>query len=1286
MASKFAQVLTMKKYPDITNLIEKKEAHRKSMASLPFEEKVKIAFELNKRHKFIKSGTLVPSPSSPDRNTQKTPDTSHAINKNKLKTYAPQARRDFRDAVSARAGILGLLPDTEVRIEVKGDVAIINGQAYTRNVAALRERLLERIAREGFEHFVEEIAYTWFNRFTALRFMEVNGFLPHGLRVFSHPDELKDEPEILEKAHSIELPGLDRERVIGLKLAANKDAELYRLLLIAQCNQLSAAMPFLFERINDDTELLLPDNLLHSDSVIRKLVREIEEDDWRQVEIVGWLYQFYISEKKDEVIGKVVKSEDIPAATQLFTPNWIVKYMTQNSLGRMWLQTSPNSGLRSKMEYYIEPAEQSEEVQRELAKLTPESINPEEIKILDPACGSGHILVEAYDLLKEIYRERGYSRRDIPRLILEKNLYGLDIDERAAQLASFALLMKARSDDRRVLGENAPQLNIVAIPESSHLNAKELAAALLTKRESKKGTPIRDNTGLFEDADAQPSLTEAVSIEVQRKEEQEGFTEGEIVSVLDSFDHGRTLGSLIKIPVEMRPRIDAIEREVAEKLVSPELMQRTAAEQIRPFIIAAKMLTGRYDCVIANPPYMGSKYFNVFLRGYVKKHFPKTKSDLFSVSIERYLSFSKSNGQLAFISPFVWMFLSSYQQMREILLLRDTITSLVQLEYNAFEPACVPVCAFTIQHYRLEDYEGDYIRLSAFRGYQTQGPKALEAINSPQCGWRFRASSKDFKIIPGEPIAYWASAKLREVFRRFPKIGKRAKKGLTTGDNNRFLRLWHEVDEKQMSLNGCDRKWFPTTKGGNFRKWYGNHEFVVNWHNDGRDIRNFVDGKGKPRSVIRNSAFYLKEGITWNDISNSFFNARYVPNNFICNASGPMIFGGDKNAQLSFLNSNVNTLILSFLAPTMHFEVGSVALIPMTDSAPQDSNRIGENAILIAREDWDSFETSWDFQTLPLRRNDLKDATVPSSFAKWKQHCDANIKRMQELETENNRLFIKAYDLEDELSPEVPEEQITLARADAAADTRRLVSFAIGCMMGRYSLDEPGLIYAQSGGKDFDQSRYRTFAADGDGIIPVTDLEWFDDDAANRFSEFVKCAWSNDTHTQNLLWIASQLGPKSTETPIQTIRRYLSAQFFKDHMQTYKKRPIYWLFSSGKQRAFECLIYLHRYNESTLSRMRNEYVTPLFGKLAGRIEYLGGSDGQSGLIGAATSTAEKNKLRKQLEALKKKQIELVAFDDELRHYADMRIKLDLDDGVKVNYGKFGNLLAEVKTITGASSE
>lgn len=1185
------------------------------------------------------------------------------MNKNKLKSYAPAARTEFIQAVKQQAHLLGFAENHIEPVEIRGDVLLIDGRAFPKTIAEQHKRLKEKIEREGFNQLVEEVAYTWFNRFTALRYMEIHGYLEHGFRVLSHPNN-GIIPEILEQAARVELKGINRDEVIEMKLAGTKDAELYRKLLIAQCNALSDAMPFLFERINDETELLLPDNLLHSNSVIRKMVTEIDEADWQEVEIIGWLYQFYISEKKEQVIGKVVKSEDIPAATQLFTPNWIVKYMVQNSLGRMWLATYPDSTLRSKMEYYIEPAEQTEEVKAQLAAITPSSLNAEELTILDPACGSGHILVEAYEVLKEIYLERGYRLRDVPRVILEKNLYGLDIDDRAAQLACFALLMKARADDRRILDGNIPNLNVLAIQESKGIDAKEIAAALLPE----KKTRVVGNSMLFAEMETQ-QVIEVV--------EPGKVSHSEVIELLKIFEHGKTFGSLIRINEKLVASIERISSLVDEIIENRDLFSLNAAKTLKPFVRQAQLLARKYDCVVANPPYMGHQYINTNLKKYLKTYFGGYEKDIFASFVSRSFSFMCSTTYIAFLTPYVWMFKTTYEPLREKILNTSSITCLVQLEYNAFEPACVPVCTFTLRTGKLSAYKGDFIKLSEFRGHQTQSPKTLEAINDVNCRWRFRASSDEFVKIPGKPIAYWISNKVRDIFESFPRIGNRAKKGLTTGDTNKFLRLWFEIDTNKISFFKGS-KWYPLAKGGIFRKWYGNHEYLVNWENDGYEIKHFVDEEGKLRSRPQNIGFYFKEGVTWNDISNSHFNARYVPENFIFSDSGPMIYGGDIDLELSMLNSKVNSLILSFLCPTMHFEVGSIALIPLiTDLAANNYRFTSQKAVSIARQDWDAFETSWDFQQFPML-NSIKAPTVEQSFLNWQEHCSTQIKRMQELETENNRLFIDAYGLQDEMSPEVPQEQITLARANREQDIERLISYAVGCMMGRYSLDVPGLVYAQSNNEGFDASKYKTFAADEDAIIPVMDTDWFPDDATNRFIEFIRVAWSDSTLEENLKYVAESLSPKQGETSRETIRRYFSNQFYKDHIQTYKKRPIYWLFSSGKQKAFECLVYLHRYNESTLSRMRNEYVIPLQSKLAGRIGYID-KERES-----ATSSASRNKLQKELDVLKKKQTELSTFDDLLRNYTDKKIILDLDDGVRVNYGKFGALLAEAKAIAAES--
>ena len=1180
------------------------------------------------------------------------------MNKSRLKSYAPAARRDFIRAVTERANLLGLSDKAIEPVEEKGDVAIIAGRAWPRKVAEQRKGLEQRIEREGFGQVMEAAAYTWFNRFLALRYMELHDYLGHGFRVLSHPGG-SHIPEILEQAAKVDLPGLDKEKVVELKLDGNKDAELYRMLLISQCNALHKAMPFLFEKIDDETELLLPENLLHSDSLVRKLVTEIDEEDWKEVEIIGWLYQFYISEKKDQVIGKVVKSEDIPAATQLFTPNWIVKYMVQNSLGRKWLMTYPDSKIKEKMEYYIEPAEQTEEVNRQLKEITPESLNPEEITLMDPASGSGHILVEAYDLFKEIYLERGYRTRDIPSLILEKNLYGLDIDDRAAQMAGFALLMKARADDRRILsGDDPPKMNVMAIQESKGLDADEIA----------------DNLPL----------------------ENSGVEKQDIKDLISLFEHGKTFGSLIIVPDNIAEKLQLTSELIEKQLKSSDLFTKKVANILLPFLKQVQILSKKYECSITNPPYMGRNGMNKDLKIFGDLFYKKYKTDLYSIFVIRLIDMTKKNGNIGLMTPFTWMNLKSFQDYREKLINDYSIASLIQPEYHAFfDSAYVPICAFSMFK-TSTDYNATFIDLGDFYGENLQPKKALEAIKNRHCKWRYEARLSYFNKIPGSTIAYSLSKQSLECFSRFEKLSKYAdlKQGLITGDNELFLRFWQEISLSNSAITSNenkDIKWYPYQKGGAYRKWYGNNEYVVDWFKNGLDIKNFKNTAGKLRSRPQNTGYYFKEGSSWTSLTVSDLSMRYVPEGYIFDAKGPMCFSKDNSDLfkiIGFCNSKVVNIFLKVLAPSMDYSQGPVGSVPVSLKCCSKVEHNAKSAINLAKEDWDLFEISWDFQLFPWLSPPLKADTTEKSFKNWEAHCTSQIKKMQELETENNRLFIEAYGLQDELSPEVPEDQITLARANREEDVKRLISYSVGCMMGRYSLDEPGLIYAHSGNEGFDQSKYKSFPADDDGIVPIMDMEWFDDDAAVRFENFIKVAWpfpsprpsptrgEGGLLEENLKFIAESLSAKKGEAPRDTIRRYFSSSFFKDHLKIYKKRPIYWLFSSGKLKAFECLVYLHRYNESTLSRMRNEYVTPLQGKFTARADYLRNE------IDSAASASERNKLQKQLDILRKKQAELKSFDDELRHYADQRIKLDLDDGVKVNYGKFGNLLAEVNAITG----
>ena len=1186
------------------------------------------------------------------------------MNRNKLKAYAPKARRDFIRAVTEQAAKVGIAKDHIEPVEVKGDVAIIGGRAFPRKMAEQRRKLDSRINLHGFDQVMEGGAYTWFNRFAAIRYMEVHEYLDHGYRVLSHP-EGKDLPEILEKADHVDLPGLDRGKVIDLKLDGTKDAELYRMLLIAQCNALNAAMPFLFEKIDDETELLLPDNLLHSDSLIRQMVAEIDEEDWQEIEIIGWLYQFYISEKKDQVIGKVVKSEDIPAATQLFTPNWIVKYMVQNSLGHQWLATYPDSPLKTKMDYYIEPAEQTDEVQAQLAEITPKELNPEEITLMDPACGSGHILVEAYELFKAIYEERGYARRDIPRLILEKNLYGLEIDDRAAQLAGFALLMKARADDRRIL-ESSPTMNVMAIQSNKGLDAAEIARHLIPKGR----VELVPSDDLMPDTLPQPGLSANVEIEVK---------EGTIKSLIDLFEDAKTFGSLITVPDNIEKALPAL-RGLVEQPTGGDLFKKRGAEMLGPLLTQAELLGGCYDCVVTNPPYMGSRTgMNEALKKLIQDQYFEGRGDTYSAFIMRANIFARA--VVSIIVQFSWMFLSSFSDFRRFVNSKSTIISLIQNDPGVFSGFGTSILTF--RPYKVRGSVGTYIHLDRSI---LSSRRIGQAVSDAK---RYKHNEEIFESIPAAPLCFMLSSEALGIFAEHPSAGSRieAREGLITGDNDRFLRYWHEVQ-----ISGIDfevkhykkairshKKWFPYVKGGEFRKWFGNNDFVVNWANDGHDVRSNIDSRtGRVRSHNYNGEYGFREGLAWTSFSSHATAFRYVPTGFMFDAKGPMAFG-DRPEILHFCglgNSLVGQYFLNNLSPSADYKIKQVLALPFVVSGREAINEFVCQCTKLAKSDWESFETSWNFESLPILRDELKGTSVQDGFVRWRLWCERNATKMRQLEESINHLLIETYGLSEELDAEVSKEDITLAFIDQTEGSKCLVSYAIGCMMGRYSLDGPGLIYANGGNEGFDASKYATFPADDDGVIPVTDVDWFDDDAARRFSEFLAVAWSPETLTENLQFVADSLSQRHGETPLDTIRRYLSTGFYKDHLKTYKRRPIYWLFSSGKQKAFECLVYLHRYNESTLSRVRMEYVIPLQSKFAARLVQLDGD------IASATSTANRRKLDKEKDSLLKKQAELVEFDYQLRHYTDQRIALDLDDGVKVNYGKFGDLLAEVKAITG----
>lgn len=1220
------------------------------------------------------------------------------MNTNNIKKYAPQARNQFRDAVIQKLTTLGIATDKKGNLhiadaEIVGETVRYGQFDYPKSTLTRRDRLVKRAREQGFDVLVEHCAYTWFNRLCAIRYMEIHGYLDHGFRMLSHPDNptgfevLDHVPEVAEAL----LPE-KKAQLVEMKLSGNQDEAIYRELLLAQCHALHRAMPFLFEAVDDEAELLLPDNLTRTDSILRGLVDGIPQEDWQEVEVIGWLYQFYISEKKDAVIGKVVKSEDIPAATQLFTPNWIVQYLVQNSVGRQWLQTYPDSPLKGKMDYYIEPAEQTPEVQAQLAAITPASIEPESIKVLDPACGSGHILIEAYNVLKNIYEERGYRARDIPQLILENNIFGLDIDDRAAQLSGFALLMMARQDDRRIFTRDV-RLNIVSLQESLHLDIAKLWQQLNFHQQNQTGSMgdmFAENTALPHTDSAEYQL---------------------LMRTLKRFVNAKTLGSLIQVPQEEEAELKAFLEVLYRMEQEGDFQQKTAAKAFIPYIQQAWVLAQRYDAVVANPPYMGGKGMNGELKEFAKNHFPYSKSDLFAMFMQHAFSLLKENGFNAQINMQSWMFLSSYEALRNWLLDNKTFITMAHLGARAFgeiSGEVVQTTAWIIKNHHTECYQPVFFRL--VEGSDHQKKKAL--IQRKYC---FTNNLQDhFKIIPGSPIAYWISKSLRNSFsdNKTVELLFKPRKGIDTGDNEKFLRGWHEVSYFKIGFNTSSEEesinsgltWFPYNKGGEFRKWYGNFYYVINWKNGGFEVKNHSDKNGKIKSNIRNKNFFFKSGITWTDISSSYFGVRYLPQGFICDNSGSACYGDDKNYSsfLAMLASKPTFCLLTILNPTLHFQAGNISSLPVWGIDSPEIKINANRAIDIAKEDWDLYETSWGFKGNKL----ISKGSLCEKYNQTINENNIKFNELKEIEEKNNEHFISLLHIStDELSPVVENDSITLKsnifhryginipyneglsryRSETIAE---MISYSIGCMMGRYSLAREGLIYAHEGNKGFTElvaeGAYKTFPVDNDGILPLMDDEWFDDDVTSRVKEFVRTVWGEEHLQENLDFIAESLclyalKPKKGESALDTIRRYLSTQFWKDHLKMYKKRPIYWLFSSGKEKAFECLVYLHRYNDATLARMRTEYVVPLLARYQANIDRLNEQvDGASG--------GEATRLKRDRDNLSKKFNELRSFDDRLRHYADMRISIDLDDGVKVNYGRFGDLLADVKAITGNAPE
>ena len=1182
------------------------------------------------------------------------------MNKNAIKKFATEARRELISRVSQRALKYGI-SDKEVGNPNDDSVG---GHLLSSTEKKQRAALIAQIKEKGYEQVMEEVAYTWFNRFSALRFMEVNGYLPSHVRVFTD-EENNFKPQIISEAIHLELDGLDMEKVYAYK-EANDNDELYKYLLITQCNALNSVLPGMFQKIADYTELLFPDNLLREGSVIQQMIELIPEDDWKDaVQIIGWLYQYYNSEKKDDVFAALKKNvkitkENIPAATQLFTPDWIVRYMVENSLGRLWLEGHPDvkeqllpteeeqsayaAGNRdpedTKWHYYLEEAEQEPEVQAQLAEIRKEytALTPDQLKVIDPCSGSGHILAYMFDVLMKIYESYGYTTREAVASIVENNLYGLDIDDRAAQLAYFAVMMKARQYDRRFFSRGI-QPNVYAIAESNHVDSFALE--------------------YFCNGDAK--LKKAMD------------------TIISELHDAKEYGSILTVTQQDWSALYDRFAEITEDI---NMSRETALREILPLVQVAEALAQKYDVVVTNPPYMGASNMNPKLNEFIKNNYADYKSDFFSAFVIHASQMTKQSGYCGFFTPYVWMFIQSYEKMRNYLYNQATIETLIQFEYSAFEEATVPVCTFAFQNRHVQK-KGCYLRLVDFRGgMEVQRQKTLEAIENHDCGFYYEQGTDNFSKIPGSPVAYWVSEAVLECYKN-SSIYDYAKpcKGIDTGDNNIFLRLWHEIAENKLFLpkgkpcctdDFLHLKWFPYNKGGNYRRWYGNNEYVLNWEGNGNKLRQF---KG---SNLRNKDRYFEQGITWSTVTSGKSSFRFFTFGFLFDNGGSCLFA-DKHLLYiqGLLNSCVSQELLS-IQPTLNNQPGTIGSIPLilSPGEPTVDDFVNTN-IALSKNDWDSFETSWDFVTHPFitYRSGAGFADIPmnkwqyriaDAYHTWESNATAQFDLLKKNEEELNRIFIDIYGLQDELTPEVEDKDVTVRKADLGRDIRSFISYAVGCMFGRYSLDVDGLAYA---GGEWDNSKYSTFAADKDNIIPISDDEYFEDDIVGRFVKFVEVVYGKDTLDENLKFIADALGGKGQ--PKDVIRNYFLNDFYSDHCKIYQKRPIYWLFDSGKKNGFKALIYMHRYQPDTIARIRTDYVHEQQARYRTAI-----ADLETRIANA--STGERVKLNKQLKTLNDQATEIHEYEEKIHHLADQMISIDLDDGVKVNYAKFQDVLAKIK--------
>lgn len=1180
------------------------------------------------------------------------------MDKTAIKNFSIWARNKLIADITYKAGLLGIteegikdvLPQSTQDAEfydigTKEPYAIHGEEIKQRKelVSAIRKKASQLEYKEAYRNVIEEVAYTWFNRLIAIRFMEVNDYMPAHIRVLSSEGGKKLEPDLVTTPFDaeIEYTQQETENILQMKNDNQVDA-LFQFLFIKQCNALNAYLPKLFEKTSDYTELLLNVSVTDQDGIVYHLTHDIKEDDFNisnigedgkptgQVEIIGWMYQYYNTEPKDEAFALLksnvkITKERIPAATQLFTPDWIVRYMVENSVGRLWLEGHENQELKKGWKYYLDEAEQEADVEEQLKAIREEykNIKPEEIKVIDPCMGSGHILVYAFDVLMQIYESYGYSQRDAAKSIVENNIYGLDIDDRAFQLAYFAIMMKARSYNRRFLTLGI-EPNLCAIQESNGLQYEKDMGDFLLSEEHRETLKYLLST--FVDAKEYGSI---LNVE---KRDYDGFLEAWKLTAEVS------LGNVVM------------------------MLWYNECNQIVPLLAKqAKIMSEQYSCAITNPPYMGNSGMEKKLSDYVKRFYPNSKTDLFAVFIEKCENIVQENGYCSMITQHTWMFLSSFERFREQILETDII-NMIHLGARAFEEISgevVQTVAFVTRKKEIKDYEASYVKLI---DYNTSLLKEKALLNGEN---RFYMSKKKFGLIPSSTIAYWVSEKYLSAFEKAKPLEEISlpKSGLSTTDNNRFLRMWFEPSITKINFNQKNGeptkgKFFPYSKGGEYRRWYGNLLFVVNWENDGAEIRQAAIGASGGRVV--NPDLYFKDYITWTKISTGLFSMRYFPTGTIFSDAGGSLLCAENNKLIAFLNSKVCQAFLNIINQTLNYVVGSVAKLPIFE-IPDKCAEIASECIGIAKEDWDSFENSWEFKRHPLVGKFHK---VQDAFDDWEKICVERFKRIKNLEEELNAIFINIYGLEEELTPFIEDKEITIRKADKVREIKSLISYAIGCIFGRYSLDVDGIAYA---GGEWNSNKYNSYQPDKDNIIPITDEEYYSDDIVGLFCNWLKVAYGDSTLEDNLTYISEVLNCKGN-SPREIIRNYFISDFFKDHCVNYSatgtgKRPIYWLFDSGKQNGFKALIYMHRYNADTIGNLRVDYLHRMERIYESEINRMQDTIDNSGNAREVTAASKrKEKLQKQLK-------ECQEYDEKIGHLALSRIEIDLDDGVKVNYEK-----------------